>query len=279
MSMGHLLPFIVSIPHGGLTVPPEVADRCALTDEEIFDESDAYSRELYGVADIILGEVTQEVARAIIDLNRPPEELPPEAEDGAVKALTRFGRPIWRADETPDRDLQKTLLERHYDPYHRRLKELLEAHRGEVRLLIDCHTMSSVGPPAAMDAAEPRPLICLGNLGDEAGGIGSRERTSLPEPLILRLRDIMEDLFISDPAAADEADLIALNRPFVGGHITRHYSSKGFRVVQIELSKALYLDDRWFDAGEGAIDDERLMEINAKLRTTFTELASWSDLS
>ena len=278
--MGHLLPFIVSIPHGGLTVPPEVADRCALTDEEIFDESDAYSRELYGVSDIVLGEVTQEVARAIVDLNRPPEELPPEAEDGAVKALTRFDRPIWRASETPDRDLQKTLLERHYHPYHQRLEALLKAHRGEVRLLIDCHTMSSVGPPAAMDAGKPRPLICLGNLGDEAGRIGSRERTSLPEPTTVRLRDIMTEIFSSDPAAAaGNEELIALNRPFVGGHITRHYSSKGFQVVQIELSKALYLDDRWFDAGEGAIDEGRLMEINAKLRTTFTELASWSEFS
>ena len=277
--MGHLLPFIVSIPHGGLTVPPEVADRCALTDEEIFDESDAYSLELYGVSDIVLGEVTQEVARAIVDLNRPPEELPPEAEDGAVKALTSFNRPVWRPDATPDRDLQKTLLERHYHSYHRELGALLEAHRGEVRLLIDCHTMSSVGPPAAMDAGEPRPLICLGNLGSEEGAAGRSGRTSLPEPLILRLRDIMAEVFSSDPVAAGDEELIALNRPFVGGHITSHYSSKGFRVVQIELSKALYLDDRWFDAGEGAIDEGRLMEINAKLRTTFTELASWSELS
>ena len=278
MSMGHLLPFIVSIPHGGLTVPPEVADRCALTDEEIFDESDAYSRELYGVADIVLGEVTHDVARAIVDLNRPQEELPPEA-DGAVKALTSFNRPVWRPDATPDLDLQMALLERRYHPYHRRLEELLEAHRGEVRLLIDCHTMSAKGPPAARDAGERRPLICLGNLGCEEGAAGRSGRTSLPAPTIVRLRDIMEDLFISDPAAADETDLIALNRPFVGGHITSHYSSKGFRVVQIELSKALYLDDRWFDAGEGAIDEGRLMEINAKLRTTFTELASWSELS
>lgn len=277
--MGHLLPFIVSIPHGGLTVPPEVADRCALTDEEIFDESDAYSRELYGVSDIVLGEVTQEVARAIIDLNRSPEELPPEAKDGAVKELTRFDRSIWRADEMPDRDLQKTLLERHYHPYHQELGALLEAHRGEVRLLIDCHTMSSVGPPAAMDAGKPRPLICISNLGDQAGGILSGVQTSLPEPLILRLRDIMAEVFSPDPAAAGDEELIALNRPFVGGHITRHYSSKGFQVVQIELSKALYLDDRWFDAGEGAIDEGRLMEVNAKLRTTFTELASWIELS
>ncbi len=89
----------------------------------------------------------------------------------------------------------------------------------------------------------------------------------------------MTEVFSSDPAAADEADLIVINRPFVGGHITRHYSSKGFRVVQIELSKALYLDDRWFDASEGAIDEGRLMEINAKLRTTYTEMASWSELS
>ncbi len=50
-------------------------------------------------------------------------------------------------------------------------------------------------------------------------------------------------------------------------------------MVQIEHSKALYLDDRWFDAGEGAIDEGRLMEVNAKLRTTYTEMASWSELS
>lgn len=275
------LPFILSVPHGGLEVPPEVAGRCALTDEELFDECDAYTRELYGMADAVLGEVTQEVARAIVDLNRPADDLPPASDDGAIKTATRSGRPVWRDGEVPEADLQRALLERHYHPYHRRLAEILEARRGEARLLIDCHTMAATGPTAARDAGERRPLICLGNLGDETGSAAARHGpTSVPKAVLERLRDILAEVCAPEFASARHPRPITLNRPFPGGHITRHYSEKELWVLQIELSKELYLHPPWFDQTSRCIvDDARLSDLNGLLRAAFTELARSPELS
>jgi N-formylglutamate deformylase len=277
--MGPPLPFMLSIPHGGLVVPPEAADRHALSDGELFDESDSFTRELYGMADAVLGEVTQDVARAIVDLNRPPDELPPEVEDGAIKAATRFGRPTWRDGEAPDPNLQRTLLERYYDPYHRRLAEMLEEHRGEVRLLIDCHTMAGTGPPAAKDAGARRPLICLSNLGDETGSSAHSGRTSVPKAVLVRFREIMAEVFASEIASSDHSNPIGLNQPFLGGHITRHYSEEGLWVLQVELSKEVYLDSQWFDTTTRKMDGDRLSGLNALLRAAFAELARSPELS
>jgi formiminoglutamase len=277
--MGLPLPFILSIPHGGLEVPPEVADRHALSDEELFTECDAFTREFYGMSDAMLGEVTQDVARVFVDLNRPPDDLPPATDDGAIKTATRFGHPVWRDGEVPEADLQRTLLERYYHPYHRRLAELLEARRDEVRLLVDCHTMSGTGPPAAKDAGARRPLICLSNLGDENGNAGRHGRTSVPQAVLERLRDIMADVFAPEFASSDHLHPITLNRPFLGGHITRHYSARGLWVVQVELSKDLYLHPRWFDPSSRSMDGGRLSDLNAMVRTALADLARSPELS
>ncbi|MFQ6672523.1 MAG: N-formylglutamate amidohydrolase [Candidatus Tectimicrobiota bacterium] len=277
--MDRPLPFILSIPHGGLAVPAEVADRLALADEALFDESDAFSRELYGMAEAVLGEVTQDVARTIVDLNRPPDELPPASDDGAIKThTTSLQLPVWREGAMPDGDLQRTLLERYYYPYHRRLGALLETHRSEVRLLIDCHTMRAVGPPAAMDAGTRRPLICLGNQPKDPDS-QDRRITSAPHLILERLRAILADVLADEITEAGQAEPITLNRPYPGGYITGRYAAKGFGVVQIELSKALYLQPPWFDPSRRTLDEGHLKALNAKLRTAFAELAASPELS
>lgn len=277
--MTHPFPFILSIPHGGQKVPEEVADRCALTEVEIFNESDAFTPEIYGMDDAVLGQVTQDVARAIVDLNRPPDELPPLTEDGSIKSLTSQGEPVWLKGALPDLGVMASLLERHYRPYHRRLETLLAEHRREVRLLIDCHTMSPVGPPAAKDADKRRPLICLSNMGNKIG-VGSRKkRTSIPSQFLLKLGSIMEEVFAQDISALSHSNPLHYNSPFKGGYITQHYSSLGCWALQVELSKALYLHPRWFDPESRSIDPERVRELNGKLRDAFSEFAAFIDRS
>jgi N-formylglutamate amidohydrolase len=265
----------MSIPHGGQKVPTEAADRCALTEENIFQESDAFTPQIYGMADAVLGQVTQDVARAIVDLNRSQKEVPPLAEDGAIKSITSNGEPVWQVGSMPDKALMEVLLEQHYFPYHRRLEAMLAEHSSQVRLLIDCHTMAPVGPSKAKDAEKRRPLICLSNLGDEIGVAYRRKRTSLPSQLILELGSIMADVFAEDIATLSHASPVLINNPFKGGHITQHYSSLGYRVLQVELSKDLYLHPRWFDSEARTVDEERIRELNGKLRSSFTELAAF----
>lgn len=275
--MALTLPFILSIPHGGQTVPPEAVDLCALTEEGIFNESDAFTPEIYTMGEAVLGEATQDVARVIVDLNRPRQEMPPQKVDGAVKALTSFGEPVWRSGIPPDQEFMEALLERYYDPYHRRLEALLDARREEVRLFIDCHSMAAVGPPIANDAGKERPLICLSNMGNKVGVSSRLRRTSLPSQVLQKLGRIMADVFAEDIGLLGHGDPILLNTPFQGGYITQHYSSLGFWVIQIELSKDLYLHPQWFEPETRTVDESRIRELNQKLRTAFVELAEHID--
>ena len=41
------LPLLISVPHAGLRVPPEVADRCLLTAEEVAADGDVGVAEIY----------------------------------------------------------------------------------------------------------------------------------------------------------------------------------------------------------------------------------------
>lgn len=275
--MAKRLPFILSIPHGGQTVPPEIAEYCALTEREVFEESDAFTKDIYGMSDAVLGEVTQDVARVIIDLNRPPGDLPPLLHDGAIKSKTSYGKFVWTPPGAVDgTDFQAELLERYYHPYHGRLEKLLKRHRREVRLLIDCHSMSPEGPTMAKDAGLQRPMICLSNLGNHIGMPRKRgERTSAPSHIILKLRHIMEDVFARDISELSDADPLSLNEPFQGGYITQHYSLKGLWVIQVELSRSLYVHPKWFDEETRTADDGRLKDLNTKLRTSFAELAAF----
>jgi N-formylglutamate amidohydrolase len=46
---------------------------------------------------------------------------------------------------------------------------------------------------------------------------------------------------------------VALNKPYAGGYITEHYGRphKGQHVLQIEINRALYMDEASFEKGEG----------------------------
>ncbi len=46
---------------------------------------------------------------------------------------------------------------------------------------------------------------------------------------------------------------VTLNKPYAGGYITEHYGRphKGQHVLQIEINRALYMDETSFDKSEG----------------------------
>jgi formiminoglutamase len=267
------LPIILSIPHAGLWVPKELSGRLAISADEIFDESDAFAREIYGMGDLVLAEVSQDLSRVVVDTNRPPEALPPKVPDGAVKSATAFGRRVWLDGAEPNEAETGSLLERFWHPYHRRLDELLAKHEGTVRLLIDCHTMASIGPGGAR---RRRPLVCLGNLGTPSGATGHHGRLSLPQAHLLRLHTIMAEVFAREIDSCTIPRPVRLNQPFPGGYIVQRVSAQGFWALQIELSRELYLRPPWFDQKTGQIDEGRLKELNAKLREALSRFVSSS---
>ena len=65
--------------------------------------------------------------------------------------------------------LKKILLDKYYGPYHKQMEEQIK--NPDIKLAVDCHSMAAKSPPIEADVGAVRPLICLGNLGDENGEI------------------------------------------------------------------------------------------------------------
>ena len=205
------LPVLISVPHAGLRSPAEVEAYCALTPEQILEDSDEGAAEIYAFEETMTAFVTTDIARAVVDLNRPENDRSP---DGIVKTRTCWDVPVY-SQSLPE-ELQETLIECYYHPYHSRLTELASS----AILGVDCHTMSTVGPPLGPDPGCHRPNICLSN----ANG-------TCPPYWFDRLIGCFQEVFQTEVSA---------NSPFKGGHIIRTHACE-LPWVQLELSKAPFL--------------------------------------
>lgn len=209
------LPLLVSVPHGGLEIPPEVAAINLLTPRQIAEDGDEGAAAIYAIDGEVDGYVTTSVARAFVDQNRSEDD---RRKDGVVKTHTCWDVPIYR--EPLSDDLVERLLDRYHRPYHRALSE--RAAAGGVRLGVDAHTMAAFGPPVGPDPGRERPAACLGN------GDGTCPREWL-ESLATCLERALERP-------------VAMNDPFRGGHVIRAHASE-LPWVQLELSRAPYLSE------------------------------------
>ena len=207
------LPLLVSVPHAGLQVPPEAADLSALAPEQIARDGDEQAAEIYlPLRDHVSALVTTAVARAFVDVNRPPQDRGP---DGAVKTRTIWNEPVWREPLPPE--TAEELLRRYHRPYHERLSSLAQTG---LLLGIDCHTMAAQAPPISPDHGRERPPLCL----SDADGTCPRHWMAL-------LARALEESF---------GRPVAINDPFRGGHIIRAHAA-AMPWVQLEISRADFM--------------------------------------
>ncbi|MFN3241921.1 MAG: N-formylglutamate amidohydrolase [Planctomycetota bacterium] len=203
-----ILPLLLSVPHAGLQVPDWLRERCLLDDAQLVADGDVGAGQIYDLRDRVAAFVSTPVARAVLDMNRAPDDQ--ERADGVVKTTTCWQEPVWRTPLEPA-DVAR-LLELHTD-YHQRLLAAPTA----VFAGVDCHTMSDVGPPIGPDPGVRRPAVCLGHVGG-----ASCDRT-----WVERLRDAFAAHFGGD---------VTIDEPFAGGYITRTHGQR-MPWVQVELSR------------------------------------------
>ncbi len=131
--------------------------------------------------------------------------------DGVVKTHSCWQESVWRTPLLAT-EVQRLLWEFH-QPYHQKLS----SWAGRVKLGLDCHTMSDVGPPIGPDAGCRRPLVCLSD------GRG----TTCSASWVAALHGCLSRYFCGE---------VAVNAPFAGGHITRTHGTE-MPWVQLELSR------------------------------------------
>ncbi len=256
--MGTTYPLLISIPHGGDTIPPEVADIVNITGRDIFYDGDALTREIYGFGKRVDAVIETPIARAIVDVNRASDDRPPENPDGVVKTVTTDGTPVYREGMFPDDALVDDLLQRYYFPYHERLGDLLGSR--DIRLALDCHSMLEQSPPASVHLGEPRSLICLGNRGDREGmPVRGRGPVTCPPEWIRALAESLGQAFAG-------VGKVAMNDPFAGGYISQyHYDRSGIPWIQIEINRKLYLNEMYFDPERLRVDQRIIRELRERI--------------
>jgi len=209
------LPVVITVPHAGVGVPPEVEGLVTLTARDIKMDGDDGAAEVFDLEDEVEALLTTKIARCFVDLDRPEDE---RGEDGAVKKVTCYGTPIYR--EPLPESVIETLLARYYRPFHDALTRI--AASGRVKLGVDCHTMAEWGPPIGPDPRLERPPICLGNDG------------TCPDHLFTTLRECLEHAF--------SEFYVAHNLPYTGEHIACRHAEQ-IPWVQLEISRVPFLSN------------------------------------
>ena len=60
------LPVLISIPHGGTQIPPELANRLVIGKKEIFEDSDGFTRQIYDLKEKVAHVVQANIARRVL---------------------------------------------------------------------------------------------------------------------------------------------------------------------------------------------------------------------
>ncbi|MGH6736056.1 MAG: N-formylglutamate amidohydrolase [Methyloceanibacter sp.] len=250
MQPGELkVPLVFNSPHSGRIYPSTFLAASRLDPRTLRRSEDTFVEELFAfVTNLGAPLLHAHFPRAYLDVNREPYELDPVLfRDGlphyantqsvrVVGGLGTIARIVSESDEiyreplSVEAALQR--INRLYTPYHETLAALLLEAKREFGLavLIDCHSMPS--SPIA-DQGTGRPDFVL---GDRFGTSCSAELTRLAAGQLKEL-----------------GYAVALNKPYAGGYITEHYGRphKAQHVLQIEINRALYMDETAFEKSAG----------------------------
>ena len=260
----HSAAAVLNSPHSGSDYPQAFLSSTKLQATALRRSEDCYVDELFASAPHAGAPLLKaNFPRAYLDLNREPNELDPHLIEGplprtanassvrVVGGLGTIPRVVSEGEEIYRRkiSLSEALarIAQLYEPYHRALGELMAKTRagfGAV-LLIDCHSMPST---AASSQNAPLPDIV----------IGDRHGSTTTAALVERFEHLFRRHGLK----------VQRNRPYAGGFITECYGrpSKGFHAVQIEINRAIYMNERTLVRHSGF---STLKQVNADVLKTF----------
>lgn len=237
------LPVVLASPHSGRNYTADFIARSRLDPLSLRRSEDGYVDEIFqGAVELGVPLLAALFPRAFLDPNREPFELDPGMFDGALPSyinarsprvaagLGTIPRIVASGEEIYVRRLRfaeaQARLDRCYYPYHAALRGLIEATRARFGycILLDCHSMPSIGlPPELADVGSLDTV-----LGDCFGSACAPELTQAAENCLTGM-----------------GYMVGRNVPYAGGYTTRHYGrpADGVHVLQIELNRSLYMEE------------------------------------
>jgi len=238
-------PILFNSPHSGSTYPRDFLAVSRLDIGTLRRSEDSFVDELVGG---VVGHgfplMRAHFPRCFVDVNREPYELDPRMFDGRLPSFANTrsmrvagglgtiprvvgdGQEIYRERLSVDDALAR--IDLLYKPYHRALRRLATKAQQMFGYVIvaDCHSMPSVGV-SREDKRRPDVVI------------GDRYGTSCAATLA----DTVDETFTALGYS------VGRNKPYAGGFITEHYGNPaaGLHAIQLEINRALYMDERRYE--------------------------------
>ncbi len=248
---------VFASPHSGRNYPWTFKRRSVLNELALRSSEDAFVDLLFDSAPKC-GAVflTATAPRAYLDLNRAEEELDPALIEGAsrniinpriasglgvIPRVVANSRAIYRGklsmSEVKDR------IETIWRPYHAALEGVLQDNLRQFgkAILIDCHSMPHEAISMRNKSVRYTPEVVLGDRYGAAAG----------EELMDRVEQIFQHAGLQ----------VARNTPFAGAYVSQHYGRphKRQHAIQIEIDRALYLNEEKIEPNENFGDFRQLM--------------------
>jgi N-formylglutamate amidohydrolase len=257
---------VFASPHGCGEYSAAFIQQSVLDAHTIRSSEDAFVDDLFASAPEFGAPLLKAGApRAFVDMNRSQEELDPSLIEGAkrqghnprvasglgvIPRVVANGREIYRGKLTM-MEAQRRIQD-YWRPYHAALQGLLDQAKAEFghAILIDCHSMPTEAMDGTTRVGSARPEIVL---GDRFGAAASAE-----------IVDRVESAFASAGLT------VTRNTPFAGAYVTQAYGrpSRRQHAVQVEIDRALYMDERRI------VPNENFADFQAVLRKVIAEIAS-----
>ena len=245
----YMAPVLFNSPHSGSTYPRAFLAVSRLDVGTLRRSEDSFVDALIaGVVSHGYPLMRAHFPRCFVDVNREPYELDPRMFEGRLPSfantrsmrvaggLGTVARVVGDAQEIYDQripvDDAMQRIESLYKPYHRALRQLFtKMHRDfGTAMLIDCHSMPS---SSGQKDERPRPEFVLGDrYGTSCVGV-------VAETVESTLRTL--------------GYTVSRNKPYAGGFITEHYGNPaaGLHTIQLEINRALYMDERRYERISG----------------------------
>lgn len=238
------IPLVVDSPHSGSVLPEDFHFSCSVADLRQSEDSyvDQFARNLPNLGGTVIRAL---VNRAYIDLNRSVGDLHPgicsepipwptnkskrvQYGIGLIRHLIRPHEPVY-AEPLSLAEIQHRITH-YYEPYYAVLEhELIAAQKQFGRVLhLNLHSTPNIGADGA-----PHPDIILGDHDGHSCGRTYREM----------IKRVFEDHGLK----------VLVNNPYKGVELTRRFAKprQGFHSLQIEVNKALYMDEQTLAFNDG----------------------------
>jgi len=263
------VPLVFASPHSGRSYPAQFRKASRLDPLSLRRSEDAFVDEIFScVPELGAPLLLAHFPRAYIDPNREAFELDPEMFDGPLPdyvnttsprvsaGLGTLARVVTSGAEIYSDKLNfkatKTTIENLYMPYHAALQDLLDegVRRFGGCLLVDCHSMPSIGGPMDRDPGFRRVDFILGD----------RHGLSCDSRLTSHVERTLKDMDY----------VVVRNNPYAGGYTTTHYGKPKLaqHALQIEINRSLYMDELRIERGPG------LTVLQDNIRTMVKELCN-----